>query len=136
MDVERLEAVKREIQRRPAAETDLNNWHSYDPFSPRHCIGGWAQALFSPRWLDRVLAGRFIREVLPIGELCALLGMEYWQAITLFNNDNWPTELHMAYIFAGDLEERKGVVVTAIDRFISGNGSWAGEVREREVAGI
>lgn len=136
MNIERLEAVKREIQRRSSEETDLECYHRrIGPFRSAHCIAGRAEVMFSPRLLDRILGGRFCSGGLPIGEVCALLGMEYWEANRLFNYHFWPGDLMMAYIFSTP-EQRKGVVIRAIDRFISGNGSWGGEVREREVAGV
>lgn len=119
MNVERLLKVKQQILKYPE-ETDMEKTH--DRKGRCHCIFGWAQVLFSPRFLDRFWRGRFVKNAIDEQELFGLLGMTYAEARPLFHAMLWPDDLRSLYYTARTKKFAAQVTAAAIDRFIAKPG--------------
>lgn len=113
MDVGRLLKIKETVLQYPR-RTTMDKWHG----KGHHCIGGWAQTLFSPRWLDRVFNGLFAR-YMTAGEMAALLGMTYDETCSLFYIGQWPGGMFNAFEASRTDEQRAELIAERIDQVIA-----------------
>jgi len=118
MDVERLRMVKRQILKYPD-ETNMRHVHSAEGC---HCIFGWAQVLFSPRFLDRFWRGKFVKPTESISKLFAYLDMSYAEGRRLYHCQLWPNDLNRRYLAAVTDRQRAAITAEAIERFIADPG--------------
>ena len=119
MNVERLLMVKEAILKHPD-ETNMMLLH--DRRQHCHCIFGWAQVLFSPRFLDRFWRGRYVKRPDSEAEIFSFLGMTYAEGRRLYYADRWPGDLFVRYIQSQTKAEEAQVMAEAIDRFIADPG--------------
>lgn len=134
MNVERLRMVKDVILKNPE-RTKMESVHSADGC---HCIFGWAQVLFSPRFLDRFCRGWLVKPPASEQELFAYLGMSYAEGRRLYHVGLWPEYLIERYYRATTAQQRASVIAEAIETFIVDPGfknDIAYTSRERMLAG-
>lgn len=119
MNVERLRMVKDVILKYPE-ETNMRMIHSADRRC--HCIFGWSQVLFSPRFLDRFWRGRFAERPESEQEIFQYLGMSYVEARRLYHLGLWPDDLRTRHNRALNSRKRAEITAEAIERFIADPG--------------